>query len=441
MNKHIFLILMAVVVCVSSAFTLQAKDSDGMTPKVNANRTVTFTLEAPDAKEVKIEGSFLPKVKQVKTKAGTFGKKQSIDMLKKGDTWSYTSDALAPDLYVYNFVVDGVRMLDPCNTNIVRDVNEYSNCFIVGGGTAEHYKVKDVRHGTVAKVWYPSSWKGMKYRRMTVYTPPAYDDNASTRYPVLYLLHGSGGDENAWIEAGRAAQILDNLIAKGLATPMIVVMPNGLADWQAAPGADVNFNREPTARNVNSMMGRFENTFLTDVVAFVDKRYRTVRQQSGRAIAGLSLGGLHTIFISANTPSSFGYVGLFSAQTTNAMSDGALNRLGKVANGLQKMIGKVPNLQNSSVGNKINSFSNRFSNGEMNVYSQLDEKLKAQFASGLKLYYIAVGKDDFVKKLNDDFRERLDAAKYSYVYNETDGGHSWNNWRRYLVDFLPRLFK
>lgn len=440
MRKIRLLTLMAATtVCVASH--AQAEAGKAMQPTVNADKTVTFTLEAPDAKEVKIEGSFLPKVKQVKTPMGTFGKSQQPDMQKKGKQWTYVSSALESELYTYNFIVDGVRILDPANTNIIRDVAEYSNCFFVGDGIADNYMVKDVAHGTVSKVWYPSSWDGMAQRRMTVYTPPQYEDNTSARYPVLYLLHGSGGDENAWAEAGRAAQILDNLMAQGRIAPMIVVMPNGLVDWQAAPGESTAYNREPSAMNVSSMMGLFENTFVKDIVTYVDAHYRTQPTQDKRAIAGLSLGGLHTIFISANNPTTFGYVGLFSAQTTNTMTDGRLKRLGKVASGLQKMINKMPSVQDTAVGDKIGDVSARFTNGDMNIYADVDNKLKAQFASGLKLYYIAVGRDDFVMKLNTDFRKKLDTAHYKYIYHETDGAHSWENWRKYLVDFLPRIFK
>ena len=412
-----------------------------MPPTVNDNHTVTFTLEAPDAKSVQIEGSFLPKVHQVRTKMGTFGKSQHPDMTKDGKVWTYTTKVLDSELYTYNFVVDGMRMLDPENTNVLRDVAEYSNYFFVTNGIADNYMVQDVPHGVVSHRWYPCSWEGMSQRRMTVYTPPTYDDNSTDRFPVLYLLHGSGGDENAWIEAGRAAQILDNLIAQGRIKPMIVVMPNGIVDWQAAPGEDPDYNRKPSAMNVRSMLGQYENTFVKDIVSYVDEHYRTIRQQNQRAIAGLSLGGLHTLFISANNPGEFGYVGLFSAQTTNTMNNRRLKRLGRVAGKLQKVFNKVPKLQNSKVGEKLDNLNDRFEAGDMEIYGNLDEKLKKQFSSGLKLYYIALGKDDFVKKLNDDFRNKLDKAGYSYVYHETDGAHSWENWRKYLVDFLPRIFK
>ncbi len=440
MNKTKALLTLALMVA-CSASKAQGSDVRLMPPEVTSDGAVVFTLEAPDAKEVKIEGSFLPKVKQIKTKMGTFGKDQKPDMQKKGKCWTYNAGKLSSELHTYNFIVDGMRMLDPANTNIVRDVDEYSNYFIVPGGIADNYMIKDVPHGTLSKVWYPSSWKEMSHRRLTVYTPPCYEDDPTAYYPVLYLLHGSGGDENAWTEAGRAAQILDNMIAEGRVKPMIVVMPNGLTDWQAAPGECESYNREPSAMNVRSMMGLYENTFHHDIVDFIDSRYRTVRNKDARAIAGLSLGGLHSIFISANNPGVFSYVGLFSAQTTNAMTDARLKRWGNVVEGVQKVVDKIPRILNTKLGEKFDNLSDRFANGDMQIYGNIDEKLKVQFASGLKLYYIAVGEDDFVMKLNDDFRKKLDDGHYPYVYNQTDGAHSWENWRKYLVDFLPRLFK
>jgi enterochelin esterase family protein len=193
----------------------------------------------------------------------------------------------------------------------------------------------------------------------------------------LYLLHGSGGDENAWEEAGRAIQIL----------------------------------------------------------------YRVKKNKANRAIAGLSLGGLHTIFKSANNPEMFDYVGLFSAQTTNALNDNRITTLGGLATGVQSLASKIPFLNGTKFAEKVSVFARKFNDGRLEIYSKLDNKLKNQFANPPKLYYIAVGEDDFVKKLNDDFRAKLNAGGYKYTYNETDGGHSWENWRKYWVDFLPRLYK
>jgi enterochelin esterase family protein len=174
---------------------------------------------------------------------------------------------------------------------------------------------------------------------------------------------------------------------------------------------------------------------MNDIVSYVDKNYRTLKDKSHRAIAGLSLGGLHTLFISLNNPTQFDYIGLFSAQTTNAIDKnvGSMKKVGKKWNQLKN---NFSFLGGGSVDRKISNLTS----DHLDVYDDFDEKLEAQFETAPQLYYIALGTDDFVKKLNDDLRSKLDARKFKYYYNETDGGHTWENWRKYLVDFLPRLF-
>ena len=156
-----------------------------------------------------------------------------MDKDEKG-IWTYTTEAIEPDLYGYAFIVDGLRTNDPNNAFLSRDIATNTNIFLLGGGQADLYKVNEVSHGSVTRRWYDSPGNNMK-RRITVYTPPGYE-NSRKKYPVLYLLHGAGGDEEAWMELGRASQILDNLIAQGKATPMIVVMPNGNVVQDGAPG-------------------------------------------------------------------------------------------------------------------------------------------------------------------------------------------------------------
>jgi enterochelin esterase family protein len=185
------------------------------------------------------------------------------------------------------------------------------------------------------------------------------------------------------------------------------------------------------------MFGKFEASFVKDIVGYVDQNYRTINDKSHRAIAGLSMGGLHTLFISANNPDLFDYVGLLSAQTTNALGNrgvGNMRAIGRHWGKLKENFGFIG-------GGKIDRHISNLTSEDLGVYENLDDKLAAQFADAPKLYYIAYGKDDFVKKLNEDLCERLDAAGYSYTLNISAGGHSWENWRRYLVDFLPRLFR
>lgn len=205
-----------------------------VSPEVHQNNTVTFRLNAPGARRVQVTGDFLP-TEKIKTPFGEFDGPGYADLTKneKG-LWEFTTpSAVAPELYTYSFVVDSLKINDPSNVYMLRDVGSMTNIFIVPGGRADLYSVNNVPHGTVSKVWYDSPSLGMS-RRLTVYTPAGYE-KGDRRYPVFYLLHGMGGDENAWSELGRATQILDNLIAQGKAEPMIVVMPNGNASQEAAP--------------------------------------------------------------------------------------------------------------------------------------------------------------------------------------------------------------
>ena len=391
---------MAAQVGASAQETVGLNRGDITSPEINKDHSVTFRFVAPQAKEVKMEADFLPK-QMVKTPLGEMETTGTVELEKDAQgVWTYTSGVLSPELHTYSFYVDGVRMTDPNNVYMQRDIFTYTNYFLIDGDLSANYFVRDVPHGTVSKVWYPSPTLGMDQRRMTVYTPAGYEDSAK-RYPVLYLLHGAGGDENAWSELGRAVQILDNLIAQGKAEPMIVVMPNGNGAQQAVPGEYANSMYKPSFMNARTMDGAIETAFVKDIVAYVDSHYRTQADKRHRAIAGLSMGGFHSLYVSLNNPDTFDYVGLFSA---------AINR-----------------------GNPQGEYAA--------IYKDMDAKLARQFATPPRLYYIAIGKTDFLYKDNTDYRQRLDAKGYRYEYVETDDGHIWSNWRKYLNWFAPKLFK
>ena len=384
--KSIVAICMMVLLMPVAALAQQALwgGSKLLSPEIHENKTVTFRIKAPKAVKVQVLGDFLSK-----------GVADLVE--NKEGVWEYTTpEPLAPELYSYAFVVDGLKVNDPNNVYMIRDVATVNNIFIVGGERADLYKVNKVSHGSVAKVWYHSPSLGID-RRMTVYTPAGYETSGK-RYPVFYLLHGMGGDENAWSELGRAAQILDNLIAQGKAEPMIVVMTNGNADLEAAPGESSLGYMPPTTRLGKTMEGSFE-THFPEVVKFIDKNYRTKANKKNRAIAGLSMGGFHSLHISKQYPDMFDYVGLFSAAI---------------------MPGK---------------------NATSPIYKDMEGKLKLQFAKKPALYWIAIGKTDFLYKANREYRKLLDEKGYPYEYFENEDGHIWRNWRIYLTEFTPRLFK
>jgi enterochelin esterase-like enzyme len=388
MKKHIILTIFLGLLCITS-YGQQALGgaSNIISPEVNSNQTVTFRLLAPNATEVKVSGDWMPSEGWVPG---------SVNMTKGAEgVWTYTTPALPSDLYMYSFLVDGFKTTDPSNVYLIRDVASITNVFIVSGGKADLYKVNDVPHGTVARRWYDSPGNNKK-RRVTIYTPPNYE-SSNEKYPVLYLLHGMGGDEEAWIALGRTSQIMDNLIAQGKAKPMIVVMTNGNVAQEAAPGESSLGLYKPTMQLENTMDGKFEETF-PDVIKFIESNYRVNADKANRAIAGLSMGGYHSLHISRYYPNTFDYVGLFSAAI-------------------------MPSQTTSP------------------AYADFESTLQKQKDNGYKLYWIAMGKTDFLYKSGVEYREKLDQIGMKYQYRESEGGHTWTNWRDYLSEFVPMLFK
>ena len=338
--------------------------------------SVTFALRADYATQVKLSGSWMP----------GFG--GAIDMKRgEGNVWSVKIALPAPEIYTYSFIVDGVSMNDPQNVMVQRDGNRYLSMLLVDGEFTENYKATDKR-GTVSNPWYDSKILGIN-RRLTVYTPYGYDKDTKTKYPVLYLLHGAGGDEEAWSSMGRAAQILDNLIAKGLAKPMIVVMPNGNPNQQAAqtmglPTTQLNF-RDPAMANA------YVRSLVEEIVPFIEKNYRVVAKKSHRAIAGLSMGGGHTIAASGLYPDTFDYICPLSMGSQ-----------------------RTP---------------------------ELDAQLQGIKKAGYKLYWLACGNTDFLFDSANQLDAALTANGLEHTYFVSEGGHTWANWRYYLNTFAPLLFK
>ena len=391
---------LACTMAAATGFAQQALDWNKAplaSPVVNADNSVTFNVAAPEAQKVEIVGDFLP-IEKVKTDQGE-SERQDPQALKKNEkgVWSFTSAPLQPELYMYNILVDGVKVTDPLNVYAIRDVSSTFSIFMVKGGVDGLYQVQNVPHGTVSKTWYKSSTANMT-RRLTIYTPAGYEQSKE-KYPVLYLLHGMGGDENAWSELGRATQIMDNLIASGKAKPMIVVMPNGNISQEAAPGESSEGLKIPSMQLPKTMDGNFEAAFQ-DVVNFVEQNYRVKADKAHRAIAGLSMGGFHSLYISINNPNSFDYIGLFSAAIKPR----------------QKEVSSP-------------------------IYKDPESKVDNLFKHSPKLLWMGIGNTDFLYKENADLRHYLDSKHYPYTYLETNGGHIWRNWRIYLTTFAQKLFK
>ena len=344
-----------------------------ISPEIQGD-SVTFRLKADYATIVKLSGSWMPN-----PWGGT------IDMTRgEGNVWSVKIPLPSPEIYTYNFIVDGVAVNDPQNVLVQRDGTRYLPMLIVPGERTENYGEAKT-HGTVSHPWYDSAILGYS-RRLTVYTPYGYENNPKKKYPVLYLLHGAGGDEEAWISMGRTAQILDNLIEKGLAEPMIVVMPNGNPGQQAArtlniPEKSINWRSE---ENRNA----YVKSLCTEIVPFIEKNFRAIPKPASRAIAGLSMGGGHTIAASNLYPEMFDYICPLSA-----------------------------------------------------AGSATPEQVAALKKAGVKLYFLACGDADFLFEGSKALDKTLTEQGLDHVFFVSDGGHTWANWRLYLNTFAPKLFK
>jgi enterochelin esterase family protein len=356
-----------------------------VSPELLPDNKVTFRLYAKDAQSVAVSGDWMP----------GFG---ASEPLVKNDTgmWSVTLGPLSPELYTYGFIVNGVRVLDPGNPRVIRDGTRNLSMFLIPGTASDLYEVKDVPHGNLAKVWYPSPTLNLT-RRMYVYTPAGYSEG-KTEYPVLYLLHGGGGDEDAWTTLGRTCQIMDNLIAQGKAKPMIVVMTNGNPGQSAAPGDGPAM--KAAGGNPGDMgRGKFEASLVKDVIPYIESHYRVLKGKDNRAVSGLSMGGMQTMNLSTTFPEMFSYYGVMS--------------MGLVDNSAR---GIPPD-------------------------PELDKKIDLLKNSGYKLYWIACGTDDFLYASAKNLLKKLDEHQFKYVYRESTGGHTWTNWRIYLSELAPQLFK
>jgi enterochelin esterase family protein len=304
--------------------------------------------------------------------------------LIKGDSGVWSLKVSVPaDLYIYWFDVDGVAVADPRNNRPRVNMTTVRSLLEVPGAASDFFAEKAVPHGQVAEIHYQSQALGVP-RRMHVYTPPGYLTSGQ-RYPVLYLLHGGGDTDESWLMAGRANFILDNLIAAGKAKPMIVVMPAGHTPAGAggAPGAPDAFARD----------------LLTDVVPYVERNYRTLAGSQQRAMAGLSMGGQQTLNVGLTNLDKVSQLGVFSSGWFGQDGATAFER----------------------------------NNGAVFADPKINDRIK--------LFWFATGKDDFVLPSTKAALAMLDQHKVRYMYKETDGGHTWPNWRAYLNEFVPLLFR
>jgi enterochelin esterase-like enzyme len=366
------------------------------TPSIS-ERGITFTLKAPDARSVQVAG-------------GDGLGSGPFPMTKDADgTWSATIPSAVPGFHYYWFVLDGVAVNDPSSETFFGYGKETSGIEVPERG-ADYYTLRDVPHGDVREKRYFSKSTG-GWRRAMVYTPPAYDKDPKARYPVLILQHGSGEDETGWTRQGKAQLILDNLIAAGKAKPMIVVMERGYAEHVAAPSFKLAAGTPATA--VKAAFGEFEDLIVHDLIPTIDASYRTIPDREHRAMAGLSMGGMQTLFIALHHLDLFAYIGSLSGPIYPDL------------NSNQSLAGLHPAFDTKT------AYGGAFAN-------------PADFNKRVKLLWLGVGSAE-----PEQFRAGIGAATQALknagvhvVYFESAGtAHEWQTWRRSLNDFVPRLFR
>ena len=350
--------------------------------EVTADHRVRFRLWAPNATEVKLHAEGPEATPGITPQEAN--KYQAGVPMVKGDqgVWDATIGPIEPGTYRYTFTVDGVSTTDPRNPLTSQSLTHSSSMYEVPGAEFMEYKT-GIPHGAIAAAYYDSSATGGQ-RRMHVYTPPSYE-NGTTRLPVLYLLHGGGDSDDSWATVGRAGAILDNLIAAGKAIPMMIVMPAGhiSTDFRLTPGVRMGHDA-------------FNDDLTKVVLPFIDAHYRTVADRDHRAIAGLSMGGLQALNIALDDSANFAYVGIFSS-------------------------GWFPNSQKEE-----------------------EETDVAQFrASGksFRLFWVNAGQYDIALQNSDATVAILKKAGINVDQHQSHGFHAWNNWRDYLDQFAPLLFK
>jgi enterochelin esterase family protein len=351
-----------------------------VSPEVSSEREITFRILAPKAESVQLASSGdIPGI--------GFGQTKAMTKATNG-VWEVKIGPIPAGAYRYSFNVDGVIVVDPRNPKTSESNDNTWSLVNVPG--ADWMDTKNVPHGAIAQVIYWSSTL-KRFRRLHVYTPPGYE-TGTDKYPIFYLLHGAFDSDDSWGTVGRAGFIVDNLIAAGKAKPMVIVMPHG--------------HTGPFSFGM-PLSGEFEPEFVADIMPQMEQRYRVYTDRSHRAMAGLSMGGAHTLNIGIPHLDNFAYLGVFSSGIFGITGGPGTN---------------PPSGPSFEEKNK----------------TVLDD---AKLKEGLKLFWFATGKDDFLVTTSRATVEMLKKHQFDVVYKESQGAHTWDNWRDYLRDFAPQLFQ
>jgi enterochelin esterase-like enzyme len=361
-------------------------------PRVDKAGRVELRIKAADAKSVRVNFWSGPKLEMVRQPDGF---------------WSVTTTPLVPGLHYYTILLDGAEVTD-LGSHAFFGGGKHASAVEVPEPGSTYYAIQDVPHGQVREVWYFSKVTG-SWRRAFVYTPPNYDSQTRTRYPVLYLQHGGGEDETGWIRQGRANFILDNLIAEGSCKPMIVVMAYGYArraGQPAASSAGRPFGSPEAIKAMQEMTSAFEDDMTKALIPFIDSTFRTIAARDHRAMAGLSMGGMQTFHVTLNHLDLFSYIGGFSGAAGPLMrGDGKLDLK--------------------------TDFNGVFAD-------------PAAFKKKVRLLWVGVGTEEpermraGLQRLHASLKD----AGIEHVFYESPGtDHEWQTWRRSLKEFAPRLFR
>jgi enterochelin esterase-like enzyme len=348
-----------------------ARPAQIQSPVVHADRTVTFNFRAPDAKKVELSGQFLT----------------GNQPLQKDDAgvWSLTVGPVEPNLYPYNFVVDGIGVSDPANPDLFPNERFKASLVDIPAATPLLHAVQSVPHGELTYCYYESKTLN-RTRPLIVYTPPGYRAGTD-HYPVFYLVSGTTDTEETWFKVGRANFILDNLIAQKKAVPMIIVLPYGNMMMGTPP---------PTSPQAAEMYKVFNDELVDNVIPYVEANYRTRPGREQRAIAGFSRGGGQALFTGFNNRDKFAWIASYSAYLTPEV------------------------------------FGNYFATAAADP---------AATNRQLKLLWLGVGKSDFLYPQATAFIDYLQAHHLEHQTLITEGGHTWMNARHYLTDTLQLYFK
>jgi enterochelin esterase-like enzyme len=367
--KLVVAFLFCWLVCLTPNTSAQ-QSANVQSPEIGADGRVTFRLKAPKAQEVVLTGEFL---------------KGATPLIKDANgVWSVTVGPIEPEIYHYNFTVDGVRIIDPANPQLKTGstASTLASVLEVRSNAPAFYDGQNIPHGEIHTHWYQSKSLG-SLRRLTVYTPPRYEREPRTRYPVVYLLHGANADETAWVRLGRVNFILDNLLAAAKIKPFIVVMPFG---YGVTPGG-------PQAENT----AKFGKDLVEDVIPYIEANYRTFTDRERRAIVGLSMGGGQALTIGLNNLDLFSRVAGFSSG------------FGNVAN--------FPKTYASLIG-------------------------QAEIANRkIRLLWVGCGAEDGAFAASKAFAEFLTRHNIKHTFRESGGAHTWIVWRLYLHEIAPLLFQ